>query len=106
MFDFLKKLVGPAEEADLSEVLKRDPMIIDVRSPFEYEQGHIQRSVNIPVNELKKKLGDIKRSGSPVIVVCRSGARSKMAAEFLQQAGVEVYNGGPWSAVAQRELLY
>ena len=105
MFEFLKKLVGPAEKADLSEVLKRDPMIVDVRSPFEFEQGHIRGSVNIPVNELPKDIILIKNKGIPVIVVCKSGARSKMATQILHEAGVEVYDGGSWSDVAQTEFI-
>ena len=104
MFEFLKNMMGPAESPSLREVLERDPMIVDVRSPFEFDQGHIRGSVNIPVNQLPRDIEEIKSRGIPVVVVCRSGARSKMAAEILREAGVEVYNGGAWVQVEGARL--
>jgi len=105
MFDFLRKMMGPVDRIDITEVLKRDPMILDVRSPFEYEQGHIRGSVNIPINELRRNVPDIRNHLKPVIAVCRTGIRSKMAVHILREAGVEVYNGGSWDVIGQVELL-
>lgn len=77
--------------------LVRNPstMIVDVRTPMEYESGHINGAINIPVDQIAYKLDTFKKNESPVVVYCRSGARSSMAMGILQQNGIRnVYNGG------------
>ena len=72
---------------------------MDVRTPDEYRGGHITESVNIPLNLIPNKVNELKRKNKPIVVCCRSGARSGMAADQLRKAGIEVENGGPWSSV-------
>ena len=94
MFSFLKKLFGPG--TDFKALKEAGAIIIDVRSPQEFDRGHIQGSKNIPVNILQRELNSIKKWNKPVITVCQSGARSGLAKSALKAAGVEVYNGGSW----------
>ncbi len=56
--------------------------VIDVRSPDEYATGHIPGAVNVPLDEIETRLGDLVRSGS-VLVVCQSGQRAEMACELV-----------------------
>lgn len=97
MFDFLKKLFGP--KADFKALVQNGAIIVDVRTPEEYRDGHIDGSLNIPVQVIQGKIADLKKKGKPIIAVCRSGARSGMAAGILKNAGIEAYNGGPWNAL-------
>jgi len=63
-------------------------LVIDVRSPKEYAQGHIPGARNIPAEELAKKLGEMKLSKeTTVVTVCDHGGRSSRAALELQKLG-------------------
>lgn len=96
MFGFLKNLFG-GRHASLVEALGKGAVVIDVRMPSEYKQGHIQHSKNIPVNELRSKLDTIRKWNKPVITVCQSGGRSAVAKTLLVSSGIEAYNGGSWT---------
>ncbi len=100
MFSFLKKLFGPG--VDFKALKDQGAIIIDVRSPQEFDGGHIQGSKNIPVNLIQRELSTIKKWGKPIITVCQSGARSGMAKSALKAAGVEVYNGGSWFSLRSK----
>ncbi len=70
-------------------------VIVDVRTPMEYEMGHIAGAKNIPVDQIPYKTDEFKAFNTAVVVYCRSGARSSMAASILAQNGIlNVYNGG------------
>ncbi len=60
--------------------------LIDVRQPGEYEKGHIPGSTLIPLGELPSRLTELDPS-KPTIAYCRSGARSRSAAQVLLEAG-------------------
>ena len=77
-------------------------MIIDVRSPQEFDAGHVKNSKNIPLQTIQKAIPELKKSGKVVITVCRSGSRSGMAKSILESAGIEVYNGGPWNVLKSK----
>ena len=94
MFSFFKKLFRPGTDYKL--LVQNGAVIIDVRSPQEFDNGHIKGSKNIPVNIIQRELNTIKKMGKPIITVCQSGARSGMAKGILKSAGIEVYNGGSW----------
>ena len=97
MFSFLKKLFGPG--TDFKALKENGAIIIDVRSPQEFDHGHIQGSKNIPLDKIQREIKLIKNMNKPIITVCKSGARSGMAKNILKNAGVEVYNGGPWNVL-------
>lgn len=73
--------------------------IIDVRSPGEFAGGHLPGAVNIPVQELGSRMREAGKKDRPVVVYCRSGARSGMAKQVLESSGYkEVVDLGPMSA--------
>jgi phage shock protein E len=83
----------------LKESLRQGAVIIDVRTPHEYDQGKIRGSLNIPVEQIVKNAEYIKRMRKPVIL-CGSGSESSTARRILQQYGVKnVFNGGSWERV-------
>lgn len=97
MFSFIKKLFGPS--TDFKALAEAGAVIIDVRSPHEFDRGHIKGSKNIPVNIIQREANSLKKLNKPVITVCQSGARSGMAKSVLKAAGIEVYNGGSWNGL-------
>jgi phage shock protein E len=100
MFSFLKKIFGAG--TDYKALKAAGAIIIDVRSPQEFDRGHIQGSKNIPVNIIQREVNSIKKLNKPVITVCQSGARSSMAKSTLKAAGIEVYNGGSWLSLRSK----
>lgn len=64
----------------------KNAFILDVREPWEYEQGHIKGAQLIPLGELSTRLDELPENG-PIHVVCRSGNRSAQASALLVQAG-------------------
>jgi rhodanese-related sulfurtransferase len=73
---------------DPDELARRadDHLILDVREPGEWQAGHIDGSVHIPMGELGDRLGEIP-ADAPVITVCRSGRRTGQVAKALTQRG-------------------
>lgn len=83
---------------------KRDQVqIVDVREPYEWEAGHIEGSVHIPLAQVMagQEQGRLDPS-QPVVLVCKSGNRSELAALMLQARGfkAENFEGGTESWVA------
>ena len=101
MLSFFKRFFQKNNEG-LEQALQSGAVIVDVRTKSEYEQGHVAGSKNIPLNEIKLKTEMISKWNKPVITVCRSGSRSAMAKGILQAAGIEVYNGGPWTSLKSK----
>lgn len=82
------KQVGPQEAVMLFN--HEDALVLDVREPSEYKDGHIGRSKHIPLGQLKNQLGGLdKYKDKPVVVVCRTGNRSGHACGILRKAGFE-----------------
>jgi rhodanese-related sulfurtransferase len=72
-------------------------VLLDVRTAREHAGGHIEGSVNIPLGKLERRASELPRDRE-VIVDCRSGARSDVAAGKLRTLGFEVHDLGPKSA--------
>ena len=98
MISFLKNLFTNKNEA-LKDILASKPFLVDVRSAQEFNSGHVKGSVNIPVGTVIANINKFKNKNH-VVVFCRSGSRSSMAKEILQQNGIaNVTNGGTWNNV-------
>lgn len=75
---------------DEADALPRDGSVtlLDVRTAQEYESGHMDGFLHIPVDELRERLDELER-GKPVRVVCQSGLRSYIACRILAQSGFD-----------------
>jgi len=99
MLGLLKKLFAPGDNTKLKETLEAGAVLIDVRSPGEFASGHIKGSVNIPVDRLGNQVQVLKKD-KPVVVYCRSGARSMAAKALLEKRGFKnIVDGGSISTV-------
>ena len=65
--------------------------LLDTRTVGEYRRGHIDGFENIPVDELRERIGELE-FGKPVYVICQSGLRSYIAVRILEGYGFEAYN--------------
>jgi rhodanese-related sulfurtransferase len=62
------------------------PFLLDVREPWEYQEGHVPGAQLIPLGELEQRVNEVPRD-RPVLAICHSGQRSLAAAGYLQQLG-------------------
>ena len=71
---------------------KPDLVILDVRTVSEFEDGHIENAVNIPVDELENRLNELDKEYE-LLVYCRTGNRSRTSVQILNEAGyTKVYH--------------
>ncbi|HXI31130.1 MAG TPA: MBL fold metallo-hydrolase [Vicinamibacterales bacterium] len=76
--------VSPALAAE--ELASGGPLAVDVRTPREHDEKSVAGSVNIPLNQLAERLGELP-ADRPLLVYCAGGYRSSIAASLLQRAG-------------------
>lgn len=86
----------PGVDLPMAEVLKlwqnKEIVMIDVRTPGEYADGHIPGIANIPVDELERRIAEIPRD-KKVVLICRTGNRSATGTKLLRDKGLtNVYN--------------
>ena len=86
----------------IKEFIDKGAVIIDVRTPGEFQGGHIKGSKNIPLNTIGNQIDSIKKLNKPVIACCASGMRSAQATSILKNNGIEAMNGGGWSSLQNK----
>ncbi|HWR38400.1 MAG TPA: rhodanese-like domain-containing protein [Patescibacteria group bacterium] len=89
-------LAAPASGMQVQEVSidaaffmwqKKEVTIIDVRTPDEFNEGHVPGAILIPVTELENRLDEVPANDVKVLLICRSGKRSANANILLQKHG-------------------
>jgi phage shock protein E len=93
----------PAETA--RKLLAAGTLVIDVRSPEEFRNGHVPSAINIPLGELRERLPQqVKEPSQPLLVHCLGGGRSAIAQQQLKRLGyANVFNLG---SLARARQLY
>lgn len=77
---------------ELEQIKKNHVVILlDTRTPFEYVRGHLEGFINIPIDELRQRLGELSPHKT-IYVMCQSGMRSYLACRILSQNGFHCYN--------------
>lgn len=77
-------------------IKEKQVTIVDVHTAEEFRGGNAKGSINIPLQEIEKRMGELKALKQPLVLCCASGGRSGNATQFLSQQGIECYNGGSW----------
>ena len=72
------------------ENLGRVPFL-DVREHFEWNSGHIDGAIHIPMGEVASRIDELDED-SPIVVVCHVGQRSALVADWLNERGFEAHN--------------
>ena len=84
--------------ADAKTLVDKGALLVDVRSTEEFASGHIQGAKNIPVGTVAENLKAFGKKDAPIVVYCRSGARSGRAKSVLEDNGfTHVHNLGAMS---------
>ena len=84
-FDFLKQ---PDINKGVMEYRNTDgAVLLDVRTPQEYREGHIPGSKNVPLQTIDKVDAVVENKDTALYVYCHSGARSRQAVSYLQHMG-------------------
>ncbi|WJP97838.1 rhodanese-like domain-containing protein [Macrococcus bovicus] len=100
---FLKSLfrrIPSVSTTELETLMKERINLLDVRTPAEFQAGHIRGAKNVPLTEIQHY-----QNKDQVYVICQSGMRSKRAAQILSDKGIDVVNvRGGMSAWAGRRV--
>ena len=83
--------IGEIDVAGLDAALADGAPLLDVRMPDEFDEVRVPGAVLVPLPELADRLADVP-AGDPLYIVCRSGARSLKACEYLASVGRQVVN--------------
>lgn len=94
MFTIFQSLFG--SKTDIKQLIAEGAIIVDVRTAQEFKGGHFNGSKNIPLDQVKNKIDEIKKLNKPIITVCQSGMRSATAKSILKAYNIDAYNGGSW----------
>lgn len=89
--NLLDHAVASIQWNEVDHLVKEGAMLVDVRTENEYTHGHIPQSVNLPLDSLRARLGELP-DDRPLIVTCQVGLRGYLAARILTQKGFQVSN--------------
>ena len=97
---FFKFQMGRRSQEELTvmrQAVADGGLLLDVRSPGEFNSGHLDGALNIPVGELKDRLKELDYKDRSVVVYCASGVRSRRASTLLREHGFQdVHDLGSW----------
>jgi len=81
--------ISPEEAQEIQEMAEgQEVLLIDVREPSEFAEGHIPGAINVPLDRLVDEIGSIAHGfNQEILIICRSGARSRGATGVLETMG-------------------
>lgn len=92
-----ESIFGPT--VDYKQLLIDGAMVVDVRTVAEFNSGHVDGSINIPMSSLLSNMERMR--GKEIILVCRSGIRSQNAKGILKSNGIHAHNAGAWQNISK-----
>ena len=103
MVDAFKKLIGLGPSANYAQLVRDGALVLDVRTPSEFEQGHVPGAMNIPIEKLRDNMHQLANKKATIIACCTDGAKSWYAKNLLDATGYNhVYNAGSWKKLNRR----
>ena len=92
---------------DKEKIIKeKQGTVVDVRTKEEFNGGHVDGSINIPLQEIENRMDELKAMKHPLVLCCASGGRSGHAAQFLSHHGIDCFNAGSWLDVNYIQSKY
>jgi rhodanese-related sulfurtransferase len=92
---FFRSFAGKCSPSFARQLVSMGAKLVDVRSPGEFGAGHIDGAINVPLHELAGRAEDLGERDAPIVLYCRSGARSGRAKRMLAARGfTEVHDLG------------
>jgi len=80
-------------------IKEKQGTVVDVRTTEEFSAGNAEGSINIPLQEIERRMDELIKLKQPLVLCCASGGRSEQATQHLMQQGFECCNAGSWLAV-------
>ncbi|MBC8238176.1 MAG: rhodanese-like domain-containing protein [Helicobacteraceae bacterium] len=90
LFSFFPK-VSDEEILQAREAVKNGALIVDVRTPKEFQMEHVDGAINLPIEEIMQNRVNLPKN-KELILYCRTGSRRSASAQVLQRKGWTVYN--------------
>ncbi|WP_243394775.1 rhodanese-like domain-containing protein [Leptospira adleri] len=84
---FCAKTKEQANKNQVGEWISGNALVVDVRTPQEFESGHYTNAVNIPLDQISSRLEEFGPSDRKIVLYCRSGRRSEEALKTLRSKG-------------------
>ena len=108
LLSFFVTVCGQVNANDYEKIFSKENVLIDVRTPSEYQAGHLKNAVNIPYDKIKSEIEKLASDKAQTIVVyCRSGRRADIAAKNLTGLGYKnVINAGRYNELKKLEEKY
>jgi phage shock protein E len=83
------------DSSKVKDKLDKNALVVDVRTVAEFQSGHFPGAINIPVDQVAKRLEEFGNKDKPIVVYCASGGRSGSAKTYLESVGfTDVTNAG------------
>lgn len=93
VFDWMRGIRNVSAERAKGLIGERGALILDVRSGDEFAAARIPQAQHIPLSDLHQRLAELEsHRGRPIVVSCRTGARSAKACMLLKKNGHDAYN--------------
>ena len=93
---FFNFMGGGSDTNAIKDYLNKGAVILDVRTPAEWAEGHTKGAKLITLNDIPNSVNKIKAWDKAIIIVCRSGGRAGTALDYLKNANIDAINGGAW----------
>ncbi len=104
MYKALKQLFGIGPGVDYSQLIRDGAIVLDVRTPAEFDRAHLEGAINIPIEKLRDNMHRLANKHHPIIACCFDGSKSWYAKNLLDANGYRhVYDSGDWMKL-QRKL--
>jgi len=98
MMNSLKKILGFGPSVDYTKLMSEGAIVLDVRTVAEFEDGHIDGAINIPIETLRDHMHQLTNKQATIIACCKDGSKSWYAKNLLDASGYRnVHDAGSWS---------
>jgi rhodanese-related sulfurtransferase len=87
LWNLWRALAGKVAPAAARDLVAGGALLLDVRTAGEFAAAHLPGAMNVPVQVLEERLGELGHKERPVVLYCASGIRSATAARLLKAAG-------------------
>ncbi len=96
---------APNPQQQAWDWIKSGALLVDVRTPAEFAEGHLAGARNIPLDQVRNRIAEFGPDrDARIVVYCRSGRRSGLARDALRELGFrQVLNGGGYDALQQAQ---
>jgi len=84
---YLLRSLGKVPAAEAKKLVTEGALLVDVRTESEFRDQHVDGAINIPLQELDVRLGELGEKSTVMVLYCRSGARSGSARRLLRGQG-------------------